>query len=554
MLRVIHRRFGLKENSTQADVLPSTQPRSRESLLDVRNLRVTYRSGHGQGCVAISGANLNIAAGEIVGVYGPSGSGKSSLGLALLDLLPRNAIRSAEAIYFHGRDLQKFSARAMRRIRGREIAIMYQEPALALNPVMHVGDQIAEVIRAHQRIGRKEIREKVSDLLRSVCLDQRPGIYHAYPHELSGGECHRIVIAQAIACRPSLVIADEPTAGLDAELKPEIVDLLARLRTEFNISFLLISHDRKMLARVADRMLEMSAGHLEQPQSESLDIVCTSGSARTAERRETEPLVLVRGLSKTYKKRGLTLSAPSKSPALQNVNLDIPRGSIMGLVGPSGCGKSTLARCLALWEVPDTGQVLFHGRDISRLSARESRKMRPRIQLVVQDSAAAFNPNLTAKDVVEEPLLIQGKSTKEQREIQVEQLFRETGLQQQMLARKVLEFSGGERQRLAIARALTLKPELIIFDEATTGLDRETQQQIITLLRELKRLHDLTYLVISHDLEFIEQIADSVACMRDGAVVSIIPACQSSDPVAGIGTNQLPSSNHEQEVALEEGA
>ena len=220
-------------------------------LLDVRGLEVTY-SDREKKHVAIAGLDVQIGTSEIVGIFGPSGCGKTTLGLALLNLLPKTAIRHADTLRFRGRDLLQLGEAEMRSIRGREISIMYQEPTLALNPVMRVGDQIGEVIRAHSTINRRERRERVWDLLRGVCLDHRPGIYDAYPHELSGGERHRIVIAQALACHPLLVIADEPTAGLDAELKPEIMQLIARLRTEFKVSFLLISHDRKMLAQVAD--------------------------------------------------------------------------------------------------------------------------------------------------------------------------------------------------------------------------------------------------------------------------------------------------------------
>ena len=525
--------------------------RSDESLLHVHDLSVSYHANNGATCAAVSGVELRISAGEIVGIYGASGSGKTTLGLAVLNLLPRTATRSAEAIYFRGQDLQKLSESAMRRIRGKEISIMYQEPALALNPVMRVGDQIAEVIRAHEQLSRKECRERVWDLLRSVCLDQRPRIYQAYPHELSGGECHRIVIAQAVACRPWLVIADEPTAGLDAELKPEIIDLIAQLRTELNVSFLLISHDRKMLTRGADRTLQMSAGCLHEPRVEATHVVRSPKAVETAEDHDVTPLVSIRGLSKTYTKRGLVFRSSPAPQALRDVDLTIPRGCALGLVGPSGSGKSTLARCLALWDVSDAGQILFRGRDITELSAAQLRRIRPQIQLVVQDSAAAFNPNLTAAEIVAEPLLIQGRSA-EYRHKEVQRLFHETGLKEAMLTRKMLEFSGGERQRLAIARALALKPELVIFDESTTGLDDATQEQILALLHDLKQSHDLTYLVISHDLQLIRRVADRVAVMREGTIVSTAPISEALDQTMDL--LESPLARVQQAVALGEGA
>jgi ABC-type glutathione transport system ATPase component len=523
-------------------------------LLDVNDLSVTYCADNGSKFVAVLGVEFRISAGEIVGLCGASGSGKTSLGLALLKLLPGTATCTAKAIRFRGADLQGLSEAEMRQIRGKEISIMYQEPALALNPVMCVGEQIAEVIRAHERISRKDCRERVWDLLRSVCLDQRPRIYEAYPHELSGGECHRIVIAQAVACRPSLVIADEPTAGLDAELKPEIIDLIARLRTELNVAFLLISHDRNMLNRVADRTLEMSAGRLHEARLEAVQIMRPPKAVQRVEDHDATPLIVIRGLSKSYTKRGLFFRSSPAAQAIRDVNLTIARGGTLGLVGPSGSGKSTLARCLALWDVPDAGQILFRGKDITSLSCAELRRTRPQIQLVVQDSAAAFNPNLPAQEIVEEPLLIQGRSAAEQRHKEVKRLFEETGLKEAMLTRRVFEFSGGERQRLAIARALALKPEVVVFDESTTGLDGETQQQILALLRELKHLHDLTYVVISHDLELIRQIADRVAVMRDGTIISTASVAETLDHTTDLGDSELRFARVQQAVALGEGA
>ena len=529
-------------------------PERMEPLLDVNDLSVTYYADNGANFVAVLGVEFRISAGEIVGICGASGSGKTTLGLALLKLLPGTATCTARATCFRGRDLQKLNEAEMRQIRGKEISIMYQEPALALNPVMCVGDQIAEVIRAHERISRKDCRERVWDLLRSVCLDQRPRIYEAYPHELSGGECHRIVIAQAVACRPSLVIADEPTAGLDAELKPEIIDLIARLRTELNVAFLLISHDRKMLSRVADRTLEMSAGRLHEARVEAPQIIRPPKNAQRVENHHATPLIVIRGLSKSYTKRGLFFRSSPAAQAIRDVNLTIPRGCTLGLVGPSGSGKSTLARCLALWDVPDVGQILFRGKDITRLSRAELRRIRPQIQLVMQDSAAAFNPNLTAQEIVEEPLLIQGRSTAEHRQEEVKRLFQETGLKEAMLTRRPIDFSGGERQRLAIARALALKPSVIIFDESMTGLDGGTQQQILALLRELKQLHDLTYVVISHDVELIHQVADRVAVMREGTIISNGYPSATLDQTTDLGDSELREAKLQQAVALGERA
>jgi peptide/nickel transport system ATP-binding protein len=507
-------------------------------LLDVRELRVEYFADDGTECVAVADATFQVRAAQIVGIFGESGAGKTSLGLALLDLLPKTAKRHAIALRFRNRDLLRLKEPEMRSLRGREISIMCQEPALALNPVIPVGDQIAEVIRAHHKLSLKERRERVRELLHNVRLDRRPGIREAYPHELSGGECHRVVIAQALACNPSLVIADEPTAGLDAELRLEVVDLIEQLRTELNLSFLVISHHRDVLARIADRTLEMSGGRLREVSLKSLAPVPVRQSARNKsicaeDSSRRWPLVSIRGLSKSYKKRGVLFRSHLDAPVLREVNLEIPCDSALALIGPSGSGKSTLARCLALWESPDEGEIRFRGRNVLMLSAGEARRVRPRLQLVLQDSAAAFNPNLTAEEIIEEPLLIQDRGTKAERRAEAALLLEEVGLRDEMLTRKALEFSAGQRQRLAIARALVLAPELIIFDESTSGLDAETQRQIIALLTQLKVTRHLTYLVISHDLGLVGEIADHVAIMRHGTVVRVASVGEAQRPLAG---------------------
>lgn len=514
---------------------------SRRPLLDVRGLEVSYRNGRGDICVAVCGASLRMARGEIVSIFGASGSGKTSLGLALINLLPRLATRSAQMLDFQSRDLLAVGEAQMRKIRGKEISIMYQEPALALNPVMRVGEQIAEVIRAHKMTSEKECRERVLQLLLKVGLDKRSGIYNAYPHELSGGERHRIVIAQAVACCPLLVIADEPTAGLDAELKPEIMDLIERLRTELSISFLVISHDRKMLARIADRTLVMSEGRLADHEVKQ---VCSprieSGSlARWSSEIDGAECMVIRGVSKSYTMRGVALQCRPPIPVLRNVNLAIRRGSSLGLVGRSGSGKSTLARCLALWEKPDTGQIYFGGRDITNFTADQVRQIRPVIQLVLQDSADAFNPALTLEEIVEEPLLIQNMHSKEDRRYQVAQMLEEVGIGKSILRRKPLELSGGQRQRLAIARALIASPEFVIFDESTTALDDETRAEMVSLLWRLRRSRNLTYLVISHDLEALAEMVDEVAVMEAGTITATLTVNDALRGLAKIGKKEV---------------
>lgn len=493
----------------------------RDPLLEVRDLSVHYRGADGQPCAAVNQASFDVASGEIVGVFGASGSGKSTLGLSLLRLLPDSAQMIATALRFQGRDLLRLDSDQMRRLRGNEISIMHQEPMLALNPVMRVGEQIAEVFRAHRRVSYRECGERAAELLRRVHLDRRADAFNAYPHELSGGERHRVVIAQALVCGPSLVIADEPTAGLDSALQSDILDLIAELHRELGVSFLLISHDHAVLKRMCDRTLKMSDGRLTDATVDtSLRTVRFHPQRKLPSAHFSEqPLVRVSGLSKSYEKRGVRFRRGAAAQALRNVNLDIPHDSTVALIGQSGSGKSTLARCLAMWERPDEGEVALAGQDLLRLSFTELRQFRPRVQLVLQDSAAAFNPNLSAEKIVEEPLLIQSRGEKQTRQKRVRQLLEEIGFEPAMFSRKPLEFSGGQRQRLAIARALVLEPQLIIFDESTSGLDSETQQQVLALLAQLKKTRSLSYLLISHDLRLVRDVADSILMMQDGTVV-----------------------------------
>lgn len=500
----------------QCPRLPVLSP--SRPLLEVRDLRVSYGKGTcGEGEAAVSDLSFDIRAGEIVGMQGRSGCGKTSTALAILKLLPAEA-RVSGSVLFGGNDLLRLSERDLRRIRGKQISIIYQEPTLALNPVMRVGDQIAEVARAH---GLRNVKGQVNAILHRVGLEPKR-YYVAYPHELSGGERQRVVLSQALICKPQLVIADEPTASLDASLKSEILALIEGLRAEFAIAFLLISHDRSVTSKIADRVIEISAQQGIVPASTLASV--SDKSSPTCSLREQEPLITVRNLYKCYRTRGLFAFGRSEKQALDEVNFNIHRGTLTGLVGASGCGKSTLARCLALLEEADSGEVFFEGKNLLTLTRGEARKMRPMLQYIPQDPAAALNPRLSAAEAVEEPLLIQGISDRKQRRRIVAELLQRVGLDPISADRSCYEFSGGQKHRLVIARALTLQPKLLIFDESLSGLDPETQAGILALLRELKNRLGKTQLLISHDLELVSSVADSVAVMRDGRLVKHLDA------------------------------
>ncbi|HWY67574.1 MAG TPA: ABC transporter ATP-binding protein [Terriglobales bacterium] len=494
-------------------LLPACLP--NRAVLEVRDLSVSYGAGD-ETRVVVDALNFEIRAGEVLGVQGRSGCGKTSAALALLKLLPTSA-KVSGAVFFRGRDLLKLPESELREVRGREVSIMYQEPVLALNPVMRVGEQISEILGAHTTLTPSERREQARQILDQVQLGSER-YYRAYPHELSGGERHRVVLAQALVCRPALVIADEPTAGLDYALKNEILDLLDRLRRETGAALLLISHDRSVTGRLANRTVDLS---LDGERRTPVVLMSAPSVAdhRNSVLRENTQLVSVRNLSKSYQPRGLFRNNQADKQVLDCIDLSIARGSLMALVGPSGSGKSTLARCLALLERPDAGEILFEDKDLVRVRAAELRTFRARLQYVFQDAAAALNPRLSAAETIAEPLVIQNLGTREDRNRRAELLMEQTGLDPAVAHRSCHEFSGGQKQRLIIARALALQPSLLIFDESFSGLDPETRNEILDLLVSLRQKLGITQLLISHDLEVVSRVADSVAVMHDGRIV-----------------------------------
>ncbi len=490
-----------------------------DKLVQIRGLSVRYASRDGGEVCAVDGVSLEVGDREILGILGESGSGKSTLATAVLGLLPHHARIEQGSILFRGRDLLTMPEGELREIRGREIAMVPQDPALALNPVMTVGAQIGEVLRAHLALTRSERRARVCELLGEVGLEPPGTIYGAYPHQLSGGQRQRVVIAQAIACRPALVIADEPTSKLDSELRKEIGELLLRMRSAHATAWVVISHDAALIAGVADRVAVMHDGRMVKTGG------CAEifwGSTGGAAPRSTVlggggGLLRVEGLSKTYV-RGGRWRKGAIVRAASEVEFEIRAGETLGLVGASGSGKSTVARCVVGMENPDAGRICFEGSEIAGLSPAELRPLRAKMQMIFQDAATAMNPRFTAAEAIQEPLRIQGRSRDEQMEM-AEALMKEVALSPEWLNRPVMQFSGGQQQRLAIARALTLRPKLLVLDEALSGLDASIQAQMVELLRDLQESHGLAYLLISHDLAVVAQMADTLAVMAHGRIV-----------------------------------
>ena len=491
------------------------------SCLTVNDLTVRYPAAHGSQPV-VDGISFAVDAGEIVGVSGASGSGKTTVAMALLGLLPASADVSG-SIRFRGHDLRRLHERELETIRGAEIGIVFQEPALALNPVLTVGAQIAEVVRAHERCDRTTARERALAVMNDVGLTEGTDrLYRAYPHELSGGQRQRVLIAQAVVCRPRLVVADEPTASLDAAVRAGVLQLIRTLNERHGTAFLLISHSADVLATTTHRVIAMDAGrvvrrpHAEREMGPRVQVI---GHFNRPAPASVSPIADVSGVTQTYRQQRLLSRSRHEIEALAGVDLRLERGSTLGLAGESGCGKSTLARCLAGLETPDAGEVRIDGHDIASLRGRALLPYRNQVQLIFQDSAAALNPRFTAGDIIIEPMAVQRVGNPIERRLRAVDLMQQVGLPPDRLNARPGEFSGGERQRLAIARALAMSPRLLILDEAFSGLDVRTRTRITSLLIDLQRSHDLTYLCISHDLGLLAEFAPEVAVMYRGRIV-----------------------------------
>jgi len=503
-------------------------------LLQISGLSVDYAAAAGEMVRALRGLDLEVSAGETVGILGESGSGKSSLALSLLRLLPPNASVISGSITWRGRDLLQLPERELRQVRGGEVSLVFQEPALSLNPVLTVGSQIADVLRAHRPVNDAECRREISAVLAMVGFDQPERTGQAYPHQLSGGERQRVALAQAIVCRPSLLVADEPLSSLDMVTQAEVLALLRRLRQELGMAVMMITHNPGVLESLAARVVVMREGEivsrgslqqlqqsadpylrrLVQPSSEFPSLRGLSGSG------EETPLLTVSNLGKTYMQKRRFSRRRFTVHALEQVGFNLASGTTTVLVGRSGSGKSTLARCLAGFETPDTGEVLLEG---ARLGPKPAGQPRP-VQMVFQDADTALNPRFSAQQIIEEPLEIAHRSGAAGRRERALSLMEEVGLDRGWAGRRSVQFSGGQRQRLAIARALAAPPKLLVLDEAFSGLDLALQAQMLRLLMQLQAAHGLTCLSISHDMNFVALFAQRVLVMQQGRLVESLSA------------------------------
>jgi len=515
-----------------------------EPLLRVRDLTVSFE-GEDATTRAVDGVSLDLAPGEILALVGESGCGKSVTALSLVGLLAPNA-STRGSVRYAGRELIGAPEDELRRLRGEQLAMIFQDPLSSLNPVLRVGDQIAEQIRAHRAVGRAEARERAVELLRRVELPEPERRVDAYPHELSGGMRQRATIAMALSCEPRILIADEPTTALDVTVQAQILDLIRELRAETGAGVLLITHDFGVVAQLADRVAVMDAGRIveqgsaeeifERPREERTRRLLAAvpridGPPRRRPRTAGDgdgPVLALEQLEVSFAIRGRRLPrrrGADRLRAVDGVSLTVEAGETVGLVGESGSGKSTLARAAVRLLEPTGGTVSFAGRDITRAGRRALDPLRSELQIVFQDPYGSLNPRKRVRDIVGLPLRLHGVSRREAA-TRVDGLLERVGLSPEHADRWPHEFSGGQRQRIGIARALALDPRLVVLDEPVSALDVTVQAQILDLLDTLQRDLGLAYLFISHDLGVIRQVADRVAVMRAGKLVELAPASE----------------------------
>ncbi|HFN6964341.1 TPA: ABC transporter ATP-binding protein [Acinetobacter baumannii] len=545
-----------------------SEQEKKTPLLHIENLRVSFKGEDKQYIETVKGISFDIPTNTTVALVGESGSGKSVTSLATMGLLPvgQSKIDEKSKIIFEGKDLLGLSRTEMRKICGKDIAMIFQEPMSSLNPVFTVGNQIAEVLCLHMGMSRKQARQRVLELLKEVGIPSPETKIEAYPNQLSGGQQQRVMIAMAIACEPKLLIADEPTTALDVTIQKQIIDLLESLRQRRQMSMLFITHDLALVGEIADQVIVMRHGEireqgtaeqvLEQPkdvytrallycrpqmsqrpyrlpvtsdfmrQENNILVEQSFDVSEIPERKRglngDEHIILeVKDLKKSfYSRKGLF--GKEEFQAVKGVSFKLAKGKTLGLVGESGSGKTTVGLLLMRLHQASGGQALIEGKDILSLTEKEFAKYQRKIQIIFQNPYASLNPRFTIGQILLEPMQIHGigKDDAERKQIALGLLER-VNLPEQAYYRYPHEFSGGQRQRIAIARCLTLKPEILICDESVSALDVSVQAQVLNLLQDLQDEFGLSYIFISHDLSVVKYISDQVMVMNHGEVVEI---------------------------------
>jgi peptide/nickel transport system ATP-binding protein len=499
---------------------------------------------------AVEDLSLTLSQGEILCIVGESGSGKSMTALATMGLLPRNLPPAKGRVMFEDKDLLSMDESMRRTITGRRIAMIFQEPTAALNPVFRIGEQVSETFRIHTSLSKSEIRERVISLFREVQLPNPDQIFDSYPHQLSGGQCQRVMIATALALEPSVLIADEPTTALDVTTQAQILKLMLELRERHDTGIIFITHDLGVVAEIADRVVVMQLGKLvevgtrdeilnnpKQDYTRRLLAAVPTLTPRAPREGLGEPILLAKNIVKTFTRSDLFRGGRTVK-AVDNVDLTIRRGETVGLVGESGSGKSTLAQCLIRLVQPESGDIVISGEDFARLHGKALRNARRRVQIVFQDPYTALDPRQRIGQAIAEGPIVHGLDSKAAVARALD-LLEACGLDQASAVRFPHEFSGGQRQRICIARALAVEPELLIADESVSALDVSVQAQVLALLAKMQERLGFGILFITHDLRVASQICDHIAVMRNGKIV------ERGDPATLFGT---PKENYTKEL------
>ena len=535
-------------------------------LLSVKKLTISFKKEK-EFVPVVHGLTYDLYENEIVGIVGESGSGKSVSSLAIMGLLPSKISKITNGtILFNGKEITNLSDKEFQKIRGNDIAMIFQEPMSSLNPSLKCGFQVAEILERHTSLSKKEIKTKVISLFEKVKLPNPEELFNKYPHQISGGQKQRVMIAMAIACKPKILIADEPTTALDVTVQKEIIHLLKELQQETKMSILFISHDLSLVSEIANRVLVMYKGEIveqgnanaifENPQHNYTKALIASRPSlefrlkrlptiqdflterskseivSAEERKENQkkiyaqaPLLEVKNVEKEYLSTVGLFGKKRSFKAVNDVSFKIYEGETVGLVGESGCGKSTLGNAILQLDKATAGQIFYKGNDITKLNKDEIRKLRKEIQLIFQDPYSSLNPRIPIGKAIIEPMKVHGlyKNDAERKAKAIEILER-VGLGEDFFNRYPHEFSGGQRQRIGIARTIALQPKLIVCDESVSALDISVQAQVLNLLNELKENFGFTYVFISHDLAVVKYMSDQVLVMNKGKIEEMADA------------------------------